>query len=162
MASDEIAKVIYLGDDLPAADIGRIYRAADVLVAPYRGEGFCLPALEAMACGLPVIHTGTGPTAEFVPELAGWSLPAHEIPLPSFIETPEMSGVPLRAGGRARSPRRSPQGGGSGSGGTPGTRLSRRPHRRGPPHMEGRRPGGCAVTPDAPARSAPASAAGTT
>ena len=66
MASDEIAKVIYLGDDLPAADIGRIYRAADVLVAPYRGEGFCLPALEAMACGLPVIRTGTGPTAEFV------------------------------------------------------------------------------------------------
>ena len=95
MASDDIAKVIYLGDDLPASDIGRIYRAADVLVAPYRGEGFCLPALEAMACGLPVIHTGTGPTAEFVPELAGWSLPAHEIPLPSFIETPEMSGVPV-------------------------------------------------------------------
>ena len=94
-ASDDVAKVVYLGDDLPASDIGRIYRAADVLVAPYRGEGFCLPALEAMACGLPVIHTGTGPTAEFVPDLAGWSLPAQEIPLPSFIDTPEMSGIPV-------------------------------------------------------------------
>ena len=52
---------------------------ADVLVAPYRAEGFCLPALEAMGCGLPVIHNGEGPTGEFVPADGGWALPAQRV-----------------------------------------------------------------------------------
>jgi glycosyltransferase involved in cell wall biosynthesis len=33
-----------LGQDLP-----RLYAACDALVHPYRGEGFALPVLEAMA-----------------------------------------------------------------------------------------------------------------
>jgi glycosyltransferase involved in cell wall biosynthesis len=32
-----------------------VYRAADVLVMPSVSEGFCLPVLEAMACGVPVV-----------------------------------------------------------------------------------------------------------
>lgn len=35
-----------------------LYRACDALVAPTRGEGWGLPIIEAMACGLPVITTG--------------------------------------------------------------------------------------------------------
>ncbi|MFN4258360.1 MAG: glycosyltransferase [Gemmataceae bacterium] len=31
------------------------YRAADVFIMPSRHEGFCLPVLEAMACGVPVV-----------------------------------------------------------------------------------------------------------
>ncbi len=38
---------------------------ADVLVHPYRAEGFGLPVLEAMALGTPVIHTRGGATNEF-------------------------------------------------------------------------------------------------
>lgn len=38
---------------------------ADVLVHPYRAEGFGLPVLEAMAVGTPVIHTRGGATNEF-------------------------------------------------------------------------------------------------
>ena len=91
-ARDDIGKVIYLDDDIPARELAGLYRAADVLVVPYRGEGFCLPALEAMACGLPVIHTGAGPTAEFVPGGAGWALPARRVPLPSSDSLPELSG----------------------------------------------------------------------
>jgi glycosyltransferase involved in cell wall biosynthesis len=37
-------------DDLPAR-----YRSADAVIVPSRYEGFGLPALEAMACGVPVI-----------------------------------------------------------------------------------------------------------
>jgi glycosyltransferase involved in cell wall biosynthesis len=34
-----------------------LYRAADCFVLPTRGEGWNLPALEALACGVPVITT---------------------------------------------------------------------------------------------------------
>ncbi len=38
---------------------------ADVLVHPYRAEGFGLPVLEAMALGTPIVHTRGGATNEF-------------------------------------------------------------------------------------------------
>lgn len=76
-ARDDVAPILYLERDLPPAELPALYRAADVVVLPYRGEGFCLPALEAMACGVPVIHTGNGPTGEFCPPDAGWGLHAH-------------------------------------------------------------------------------------
>jgi glycosyltransferase involved in cell wall biosynthesis len=88
----DIAPIVYLDQEIPARELTSLYRAADVLVAPYRGEGFCLPALEAMACGLPVIHTGTGPTREFVPETGGWALPAREVPVPDHFRLPELTG----------------------------------------------------------------------
>jgi hypothetical protein len=78
-ARDDVAPVIYLTDDLPADELPALYRAADVVVLPYRAEGFCLPALEAMACGVPVIHTGAGPTAEFCTPGAGWPLRSRRV-----------------------------------------------------------------------------------
>jgi glycosyltransferase involved in cell wall biosynthesis len=39
---------------VPDADLVLLYNAADMLVLPSKGEGFGLPAIEAMACGLPV------------------------------------------------------------------------------------------------------------
>jgi FkbM family methyltransferase len=67
-------RVMHLTDDLSDDDMAALYRACDVLVHPYRGEGFAMPVLEAMACGLPVIHTDGGPTAEFCPPEAGWRI----------------------------------------------------------------------------------------
>ncbi len=47
-----------------------IYTACDAFVAPTRAEGWGLPVIEAMACGLPAIVTGySGPT-EFIGEHA--------------------------------------------------------------------------------------------
>jgi hypothetical protein len=90
-ATGETAPIVYLDEDLPFDDLPKLYRAADVVVLPYRAEGFCLPALEAMACGVPVIHNGEGPTGEFVADTGGWGLPASRIPLPEQINLPELS-----------------------------------------------------------------------
>ena len=78
-ARRDVAPVIYLTDDLPPDELPALYRAADVAVLPYRAEGFCLPALEAMACGVPVIHTGAGPTGEFCTPDAGWALRSQRV-----------------------------------------------------------------------------------
>jgi glycosyltransferase involved in cell wall biosynthesis len=71
-----VPRIVHIDDDLSDERMAALHRACDVMVLPYRGEGFCMPALEAMASGLPVITTAGGPTDEFVPEAAGWRIPS--------------------------------------------------------------------------------------
>ncbi|MGC9220611.1 MAG: glycosyltransferase [Solirubrobacteraceae bacterium] len=68
-------------EDLDAEGLADLYRACDVMVLPYRGEGFAMPALEAMACGLPLVHTAGGPTEEFCPPAAGWTIRSARRPM---------------------------------------------------------------------------------
>jgi len=89
---DDVAPVIYLDEDMSPDELASLYRACDVFVTPYRGEGFCMPALEAMACGLPVIHTAIGPTREFVPEDGGWAVDAERAPMRAGAGLPELAG----------------------------------------------------------------------
>ena len=70
-------------DEMTPAELAALYRSCDVLVHPYRGEGFAMPVLEAMACGLPVIVTGGGPTDEFCPADAGWRVRSVRAPFPA-------------------------------------------------------------------------------
>jgi glycosyltransferase involved in cell wall biosynthesis/tetratricopeptide (TPR) repeat protein/predicted O-methyltransferase YrrM len=76
-ADPRAPEIVYLTADLPEAEVPRLFAACDALVHPYRGEGFALPVLEAMACGLPVAVTAGGSTDEFVPRSAGWRVPAR-------------------------------------------------------------------------------------
>ncbi len=71
-----VAHVHYTDRLIDAAELGALYRSCDVLVAPYRGEGFGMPILEAMACGLPVIVAAGGSSDDFVDETVGIRIPA--------------------------------------------------------------------------------------
>lgn len=44
-------------DFIPTKDMPAFYRAADCFILPTRGEGWCLPAIDSMACGTPIIIT---------------------------------------------------------------------------------------------------------
>ncbi len=69
-------EILHLTDELTAEQMAGLYTACDCLVHPYRGEGFGLPVLEAMACGRPVIVTAGGATDDFVTDECGWKIPA--------------------------------------------------------------------------------------
>lgn len=66
--------VEWIQEDLSPQELAALYRSCDVYVHPYRGEGFGMPILEAMASGLPVIIPNAGPAPEFCPPAASWQL----------------------------------------------------------------------------------------
>ena len=61
----DIAPILYIDTFYTDAALADLYRAATALVAPYRGEGFGLPILEAMACGVATIATRGGSSDDF-------------------------------------------------------------------------------------------------
>jgi D-inositol-3-phosphate glycosyltransferase len=55
-----IDDVVRFSPPLPRADLAQWYRAADLVVVPSYSESFGLVALEAQACGTPVVATAVG------------------------------------------------------------------------------------------------------
>jgi glycosyltransferase involved in cell wall biosynthesis len=69
--------VEYIEGDLTDGEMAALYSACDCLVHPFRGEGFALPVVEAMACGLPVIVTGAGPALDYATDETAYLIPAR-------------------------------------------------------------------------------------
>jgi FkbM family methyltransferase len=57
--------ICYIGDDLSEDALLELYRQADAMVLPTRGEGYNVPAAEALAAGLPLIATRFGGHLDF-------------------------------------------------------------------------------------------------
>jgi len=69
-------EILYLNEEMPPESLPGLYAACHCFILPYRGEGFGLPVLEAMACGLPVMVTAGGATDDFVRDEFAWRIPA--------------------------------------------------------------------------------------
>jgi len=69
--------VLYIGY-VPENELGKFYNLARVLVYPTLYEGFGLPALEAMACGCPVIASNVASLPEICGQ-AGYYINPYEV-----------------------------------------------------------------------------------
>lgn len=69
-------EIIYLSNDMTSQELSSLYRSCHCLVHPYRGEGFGLPILEAMACGLATIIPDKGASVDFTDKNTSFYLPS--------------------------------------------------------------------------------------
>jgi glycosyltransferase involved in cell wall biosynthesis len=102
-ASGLAARVICTGD-VPDAVIPALYRRAAVVAYPSFEEGFGLPALEALACGAPLVTTTGSAIAEVVGDAALLVAPGDAGALAAAIERAldPAEAARLRAAGPAR------------------------------------------------------------
>lgn len=77
--------VEYINTSLSESEMLGLYERCDVFVSSYRGEGFSMPTLEAMAAGRPVIVTAAGATDDFVDDSVGWRIPSSQRSVGSSI-----------------------------------------------------------------------------
>ena len=90
---------------IPNDDLVHLYRRAALVVVPSRYEGFGLPAVEAMACGTPVVATSAGALPEVMRVGGGGVLVPKDDPgalaeaIASLLGHPEMR---REMGSRAR------------------------------------------------------------
>ncbi|MDD4934061.1 MAG: glycosyltransferase [Methylacidiphilaceae bacterium] len=65
--------------DMPYSQLGCLYRSADCYVAATRGEGWNMPLMEAMACGLPAIATDWSAHLDFIDESVAYPLRVRQV-----------------------------------------------------------------------------------
>jgi hypothetical protein len=85
-------KISYLVNlEFPHYQLGALYRSADCFVSPSRGEGWNMPLMEAMACGLPAIATDWGAHTEFLSEEIAYPLRIRKT-VPAIAKCPYYKG----------------------------------------------------------------------
>jgi glycosyltransferase involved in cell wall biosynthesis len=81
--------VVILPTSMSMDQMRYLYGAADLYVSPYRAEGFNLPVLEAIACGLRTLVTKGGATDEFFH-------PSICTGIRSNLTDPAQTGIPVK------------------------------------------------------------------
>lgn len=76
-------EIEYIDKILTEHELAGLYTACNVLVHPYRGEGFGMPILESMACGTPAIVTHGGAALDFCNQENSILVSASRLQLPS-------------------------------------------------------------------------------
>jgi GT2 family glycosyltransferase len=72
-------------------ELAVLYRSADCFVLPTRGEGWGMPILEAMSCGLPVIATNWSSQVDFMNESNALPLKIEKL-IPAVAKCPYYQG----------------------------------------------------------------------
>ena len=86
-------KISYLFNvEFPHYQLGVLYRSADCFVAASRGEGWNMPLMEAMACGIPAIATDWGAHREFFHAGVGYPLRVART-IPAVAKCPYYEGA---------------------------------------------------------------------
>jgi glycosyltransferase involved in cell wall biosynthesis len=81
-------EIVFINEDLPHEELMSLFSEADVVVLPSRGEGFNLPALEALAAGIPVIATGFGGHMDFLDDEIARLVDYRFAPSESHVASP--------------------------------------------------------------------------
>ncbi len=77
--------------EFPHYQLGSLYRSADCFVSASRGEGWNMPLMEAMACGLPAIATDWGAHRDFLHEGVAFPLSIRGT-VPAIAKCPYYAG----------------------------------------------------------------------
>jgi GT2 family glycosyltransferase len=80
-----------LNQFVPTYQLGVLYRSADCFVLTTRGEGWGMPVIEAMACGVPVIATNWGAHCDYMTADNAYPLPVDRL-VPARAKCPYYTG----------------------------------------------------------------------
>jgi len=79
----DVSQIVALSSVLPSELMPALYRRANCFVLPTRGEGWNMPAIEAMATGLPVISTAWSGQMEFLQPAGAYLIEVEKLePVP--------------------------------------------------------------------------------
>jgi hypothetical protein len=82
---------ILYNQELPTHQMGSLYRSVDCFVTATRGEGWGMPIIEAMACGIPTIATGWSAHTDFLTDEVGYRLQLKKM-IPAVAKCPYYEG----------------------------------------------------------------------
>lgn len=84
-AQPRFPRVVWHETFLPKAGLLQLYQQADLQFAPFRGEGFAMKVLDAMALGVPTLMPAFGGPLEFAAPGTFLPIPHREVPVgPSY------------------------------------------------------------------------------